>query len=415
MKNILNMKHSILSLTLLGAMLLTTSCEDYVTDVEGPIDSISDEALNDQGQAGFLITGVKARFASAMDNVVLLGELLSDAGVFDQNVPNSTFPSYNDIENGAPQLDNNSVDGLQTGLGQMRLFSDDLVRRVDSGELVIDDAAVASEARYFGNLIGGMARYYYAAYVGLNPEEGGGVISPSLEERGTFTPSSEMYGLAIAKFKEALTHGDAAQKRIVNSLLARAYLYNGDMANAATHAAQGMISGDDPFQSLYNAQATNAWYFGGGRGRVQVHANDRFFDYVTDNPQEAARIPLTNILAVDESRDYYFQDKYPERGSPINVISWQENELILAETEMASNNASALDRVNAVRGSYGIDALAAIDMAGLIVERDKELFATGARLIDQRRFGLWHLDAGSWQYLPITSRERNDNPNLPEN
>jgi len=415
MKNTEIMNKHIYSLMLVGLLLFTTSCEDYVTDVDGPIDSISDDALNESGQASFIITGVWARFASAMDNVVLLGDLLSDQGVFDQNVPNSTFPSYNDIEAGIIQLDNNSVDGLQTGLGQMRLFSDDLVRRVDSGDLVIDDAAILSEAKYVGNLVGGMARYYYATYVGLNEEEGGGVISPSLEERGQFIGSAEMYGLAIAKLNEALTSAGDTEKRIVNSLIARAYLYSGDMGNAATHAAQGMVSGDEPFQSLYNAQASNAWYFGGGRGRVQVHANDRFQDYVTENPQEAARIPLASVRSVDDMRDYWFQDKYPERGSPITVMSWQENELMLAETELASDNASALARVNGVRASYGIDALAALDLDALIVERDKELFATGARLPDQRRFGLWHKGAGTWQYLPITSRERNDNPNLPEN
>jgi len=87
---------------------------------------------------------------------------------------------------------------------------------------------------------------------------------------------------------------------------------------------------------------------------------------------------------------------------------------MLAELDLRidNNSASALSGVNAVRASHGIGALATIDLNGLITERDKELFVTGIRLADQRRFGIFHLPAGRWQFLPITDDERNNNPNF---
>ena len=86
---------------------------------------------------------------------------------------------------------------------------------------------------------------------------------------------------------------------------------------------------------------------------------------------------------------------------------------MLAElTLRGQNGGDALTLVNEVRASHGIDPLSSVDLDAFYVERDKELFVTGNRLPDERRFNKWHLGAGTWQYLPITSDERNSNPNL---
>jgi hypothetical protein len=102
-------------------------------------------------------------------------------------------------------------------------------------------------------------------------------------------------------------------------------------------------------------------------------------------------------------------------------LTWQENELIAAETEIRANNnqstPSVLPRLNRIRASYPglqpVSSTATINLSFIQIERDKELFCTGARLIDQRRFNSWHLGATTWRYLPITLQEINNNPNLP--
>jgi len=391
-------------------LLIWSSCEDYATSVDPLINRVEDERLTSESQIEFVINGVKTRFATTHDRLMLIAGLLSDELLFDPNIPNATFPTFRDIDLGQITLDNNSVDAPFNALGELRFFSDDIIRRVN--EITFENEELKKEALFTGNLYGGIARYFYAAYFGLSQEQGGGVI-----DSGPFIPSNEMYGLAIEKFQEALNYtDDEAQKRVINSLIARIYLQQADYANAQSFAQNGMVEGDAPFQSQHSIESDNYFWQQAGPGRTQAVADSRFYDYITADPAEAERVKLDEVMGNNDSL-YYRQGKYLTEDSPIDLMSWQENELMLAECEIrAGNSAGALARINAVRASHGIAALDAVDMNVLIQERDKELFVTGARLIDQRRldaeFHTWHLAAGTWRYFPITERERNINSNL---
>lgn len=400
-------KINILMIFMFISLLLLAACSDFVDEVDPIIDQVEDDLLNDEAQIPFVSTGVKVRFATTLDQVVTLSGGLSDEFIFDSNVPNATFPTFRDIDAGDITLDNNSVDGMFFDLGELRFFADDLIRRVDQIG-TFTDAEVEREARFTGKLYGGIARYMFATYMGLNPDQGGGVI-----DNGPFIPSSDMYNLALEKLQEALTFaGSDYETRVVNSIIARLHLFAGNTQAALTAAQSGMQAGDDPFEALYNAQSTNLVWQQAGLGRSQYVLDPRFFGYVQADPAEAARIPFVEILGADGTTIFYLQTKYDTESSPIPFVSWQENELMLAELELNSNNASALARVNAVRADHGLAPLAALDLNTLIQERDKELLLTGVRLPDERRFGIWHLPAGKWMYLPITERERNNNPNL---
>lgn len=385
-----------------------SACEDYVTNIDPLIDAVEDERLNDPSQVDFLIKGVYSQFAFTVDNLMLISDGLSDAFFFDFDVPNATFPTFQDIDEGDIQYDNNSVDGPFSNLGELRFFADNLVSRVTNNITGLSDAK-KTEALYTGYLFGGLSRYFYATYFGLNPNEGGGVI-----DNGPFIPSSQMYDLAAEKFKEALNYApDDAAKRMVNSLLARLYLYKEDYATAATYAANGMVSGDPDFSSLYSLQSNNYYWVQAGVGRVQYVVDNRFNDYVTADPLEAARIPLATITGTSGTT-YYYQVKYNAQDSPLPHMTWQENNLMRAELALRGvGSGDALALVNEVRQSHGLADLASVDLDVIYVERDKELFCTGSRLPDQRRFGKWHLAADAWHYFPITANERNNNPNIP--
>ncbi|MFA7228652.1 MAG: RagB/SusD family nutrient uptake outer membrane protein, partial [Melioribacteraceae bacterium] len=96
------------------------------------------------------------------------------------------------------------------------------------------------------------------------------------------------------------------------------------------------------------------------------------------------------------------------------IMTWQENNLMVAECALRGNGAgNALTLVNAVRASHSLDPLASIDLDGVMIERDKELFVQGTRLMDQHRTGAWHIAGNVWRYMPIPRNERNANPNLP--
>jgi len=404
-------KYTILLTLVLFTLIIIFSCEDYVTSVDPLIDRVEDERLTSEGQVDFTINGVHTRFATTHDVLTVIACLLSDELFFDANVPNATFPTFNDIDIGEITLDNNSVDAPFDGLGELRFFADDFVRRIgDIGDF--EETAKKSEALFYGYLYGGIARYLYATYFGLNENEGGGVI-----DEGEFIPSADMYALALAKLQLALQNtSDEYLTRLVNSIIARIYLYTDDYTNAATYAGNGLIDGDLPFQSKHSVESDNYFWQQAGIGRTQCVVDWRFLDYIEQDPAEEARIPLGTIMGNDDTL-YYMQNKYPTEDSPINFISWQENGLMLAELDIRSgNNAGALVRINAVRASHGLSDLTTVDMNVLILEREKELFITGARLVDQRRFdsvySTWHLGADKWHYFPITESERNINPNI---
>ena len=389
-----------------------SACEDYVQDVDPMIAQVQDERLDDEGQLNFLLKGVKHRFGTITDDMSFLSGGLSDELYYDNMAPGASYPTLNEIDLAEDiGRDNNSVDNFYTPLGELRFFADDLVRRT----MQIGGGAAYEEALFTGYLYGGMARYYYATCFGLTQNQGGGII-----DGGPFINSDDMYDLALDKLALALEHtnftnsavadadiGDQDRaEKVAHSLMARIYLFKGDAANAATHAALGLQEGDEPFQALFNDIATNTWYYFAGQ-RNQFVVDDRFADYVTADANEANRLQLVWIDST-----WWQQNRYVAAGSPINVMTWQENELMLAELELSSNNAGALARVNAVRASHGIADLGALDLNALIEERDKELFTTGVRLSDQRRFDIWHLAPSTWHFLPITQNEINGNPNV---
>ncbi|MDZ7361509.1 MAG: hypothetical protein ONB46_12410 [candidate division KSB1 bacterium] len=401
------MKRYLAFFAVLALLATFIACTEFAESVDPIIDQVPDETLNAESQINFLITGVQIRFSTALAQVMVLASGLSDEFIFDDNVPNATFPTFRDIDLGNITLDNNSVDGAYNPLGELRFFADDLVRRVNA--ITINNAALKTRALYFGNLFGGIARYLYATYFGLNPTEGGGII-----DNGPFIPSNQMYDLALEKLNLALANPPAAvDGRVANSLIARIHLLRGNYTAARTAAQAGMVAGDAALQGRYSTEQTNFYWQQAGLGRPQFVCDPRFAAYVAAEPTERARIPLTPITGRN-SVVYQRQSKYATESAPIDFINWQENALMLAELDIRLDNnaASALTRVNAVRTSRGVRTLTAIDLNGIYEERDKELFVTGIRLADQRRFGRFHLPAGRWQYLPITDDERNNNPNL---
>jgi hypothetical protein len=393
------------SLTLLFVAVFFAACDSYVEEIDLPIDSIETGQLNDESQVPFVIAGIETRFASTFDRLAAYSDGLSDQLIFDDRVPNATFPTFREIDLGDINFANNSVDGVYNALGELRYFSDDILERLEMIE--IEDAELLRQAQFAGHFYGGVARYFFAVYIGLEPRSGGGVI-----DAGPFIPSSEMYAMALEKLNTALGFANAYETRVINTLIARIHLYQGNFSAAQTAAQNGLMEGDDPFQALYSVEAVNEYWGNAGRGRTQWAVAFKYNDIVTADPAEAARVPIEVILGTDNPQTtFYRQIKYPDRPTPIPFATWQENALMLAELAIRGSG-DGLAQINAVRASSGLGPLATGGMDVLMAEREKELFATGMRLADQRRFDIWHLGAGTWQFLPITQGERNQNENF---
>jgi hypothetical protein len=397
-----------------AALVVLPACDSFVDDIDDPIDTIQDDALNDAEQIPFLINGVQDMFAESLDDLTVLADGLSDAFIFDPDVPNATFPTYRDTDNGDFTLDNNSVDGVAQSLGEYRLLADTLLTRIeqidalgpDEGGFSEDNQALRQQALYVANLHGGIARYMLGTYFSLDSGPASEAQPGGAINRSPLIPQSQLYSDALAKMQTALDLAPSDyERRVVNSLIARIHLFSGDFGSAQQSAQQGMQEGDDAYQALYSIQDANSWYFAAGPGRSQFVAAERFAE---DDP----RTPVDPIEG-NSGAVYYRQALYTAQDSPITFMDWQENALMLAELAVRNGDGgTALDLVNQVRADAGVDALDSVDLQTIIDERDKTLFAQGIRLVDQRRFDLWHLPQGTWRFLPITERERNDNPNI---
>lgn len=248
--------------------------------------------------------------------------------------------------------------------------------------------------------------------------------------------------------------------------------YNDALQRAAELASDGLKAGDAPFLAEFSTQEPNYWWEQAGPSRYQIVAMDdtlnpiaagthkdlsqirSFKEVIANNPSEERRLPFALKAYQDADGNVvteFGQTKYAVESSPTPIISWEEVNLIRAELELRGENAgmsSALDLVNEVRAdgtlpgrgideitvafvgqareytinriqSFDLSPLGSVNLAQLAVERDRTLFGQGQRLPDQRRLSAvdWHLvdsapSGKTWKWLPLTSQERDNNPNL---
>ncbi|MFW6348723.1 MAG: RagB/SusD family nutrient uptake outer membrane protein [Cyclonatronaceae bacterium] len=427
---------------LLFLSLALVACEDWVLSTDDQIDVIEDDLLDDPEQVDFLITGVESEFAFAWTRLGLIADLTADQLVFDEVMPQATFPTYREIgsnfRGNGPQTvySNNTVRNAYDPLMGWRLLSDDLLERVERlGDDL--DGGTRNAALYTGNFYGALSRYMIGFYFeDFGCGETAGVGSPAPEciegfgapiDGGNVINAPEMaVNEILPLLEEAELVATAEQTRIINTFRARMHLFLGNYEESFAAAQNGMQPGDEPFQSLYSVQAPNEYYFAAGDGRIQVITDQRFADYIDADPDEANRIAVRDTVGGDD-QPRVMQDMYPVEESSMDFFTWQENHLILAELAALhgqAGNAEAL--VNEVRASHDIGPISgSVDETVIIEERDKELYLQGVRMFDLLRFGIWPEEVqgtpgadgslagepvGEWRGIPITNDERNDNP-----
>jgi len=412
------MKRILLLFIIVPALALLSSCNDWVNGVQPLINVASNEQLNDPSQIPFVVNGVEQQFSNTTAQLFSDVDLLADVFIFSFDIPTAAWIQFQDLDNGTITLDNFEAEFDNQSIGTLRLYADDLIDRLD--KISGGDANVVKNAKFIGYFYGGLARSWAAEYLGFDKTNGGTIINNS-----AVMPNDQAFDLAIDKFKSALQYaGTDYEKRVVNTLIARCYLYKKDYTNAATYASTGMVSGDAPWQALYTANDQNFMSSElGGAQRNQCALDPRFKAYLDADSTEAGRISLGTTVG-QSGTTYYLERKCTAYSDPINVVTWQENNLMLAELALrGSGSGDPLTLVNEVRVSHNVSAATSVvlinisapndpNITSIYTERDKELFTTGFRLQDEHRFNTWHLPAGSWMWIPIDLTERDRNPNL---
>lgn len=389
-----------------SVIALLAGCEDYINGVDPLIEKVEDERLTSESQIRFQITGVQQGFSAIASQIGCQSDLLSDALEYNNQNPDASFPQFEEINIGIINLTNGSVNTTWNVLHSLRFMADTL--GVRAGQITFTNEALKNEALFTSNFYGAVARFFLGTTFAIRENEPGACFNA-----GPFVPASQILDEAISKAKAALTFTtDAYLTKATNSFLAKLYMSKLDYVNAAVYAAKGLVKGDKDFTALH-ADNSNIYFWGfAGNGRHQIHVADRFNDYIKADAKEAARLKLTSFK-FGNGETHYFQNKYPNKSDAYIFLTWKENNLMLAELALrGQGSGNSLNLVNEVRSSYSIDPLATINLDALYVERDKELFCQGTRLMDQHRFNKFHLSVIAWKYLPIPQPERDANPNF---
>lgn len=402
----------IYNLMFLMLLIFTAACNDWVTDLQPTNDLVLEDDMNKESNINFLVTGLHNRL-SLQHQVWVTADGISDQLYFDLKVNGATYPSYQEIDIASEITDYNTETTSSFNNTQLlRMNADTLVWRCNE-KITFTDNALKEYGLFWGYLYGGYARYTLGAYIGKDKTTGGATINA-----GPFIPSNTLFEQAVVKYKEALKHTtDAYLIRLVNSLIAKVYFIKGDYASAVSYLNLGLVSGDKAFTANYNTQGDNLYRTQVGEIRQQFAVANRFADYITAVPDEAKRIAIKKITY--KNFTYYQQTKYVQNPlnqsiSPIVVMDWQEVALMKAECTLRGTSAGdPMTLINSIRTSHGMTTLltAAPALDDIYVERDKELFLRGQRLLDERRFNKPHI-AGMWVYFPISQNEKDRNNNL---
>ncbi len=178
----------------------------------------------------------------------------------------------------------------------------------------------------------------------------------------------------------------------------------GDVGRAAAAAAADQVPTDFAYFAYYdeNDNWNETW-----DETHQRHEMSMYGTIVADIPQDDPRTPWTDCtvvgscrteLGADGETPHYRQEKYPDVGTDIPVLSGLEARMIEAEYYLINNQLDLfIAEINDARAHFGFDPLAqpADQQAAwdiLDTERFLNLWLTGTRLWDLHRWDTDGLD-----------------------
>ena len=227
-------------------------------------------------------------------------------------------------------------------------------------------------------------------------------------ENGPIVTPAEAFGVAIERFDQAAAAG--ASGDLLNAVRvgkARAQLNLGQ-ASAAAGTASAVPAG---FEWLLEYSGTSSvtrnkqWEFNVDTNVATIAEPYRNFPcnfpWPADSMSDCTRELDPRVEVTDQKEGHpntgialWYAEKYQGYSSPVQLASWEEAQLIVAEAAIEAGNYGEASQIfNALRANAGLSAhTASMDRAGmmdqLIEERAAELFLEGHHLWDLRRLGV---------------------------
>lgn len=300
-------------------------------------------------------------------------------------------------------------------LSTARFMADDALRRLDEwGDQVPNTTELTAKAAAFAG--------YSLIFLGE------AMCSAALDSGPEMTPD-QLFTEAVARFTRAISSADSDIQNLARVGRARAYLNLGQYAEAAADGGavpQGFSYDFD--YSASDASTENKLY--ALLEREQMATIDVPYRNMTFQGQPDPRVPVhnTGLFGPGTDIELWATSKYSSLASPVQVASWEEAQLIVAEAALeAGQLQQVVDIINALHTNVGLPAFASTDATEirnqLIYERSAELFLEGQHMQDLERFNLELYPASGTQAyhggffsdeicFPLPEVEYSNNPNI---
>lgn len=402
---------------MLAMLVLLTAC-DSLLDVNLPGIVEAEDALTDPANAPVMVNGALGEFECAYPQYIISSGIISHElrvsgiiGVW-QNWGALRDVSRNDEGNCTAGRTATSV-GFFAPLSRARVMAEDGYERISG----FTAAEVPEREDHLARL---------AAYSGYSHTLLGEGMCEITLDGGPAMTRSDVYGLAEARFGDAMQHAQASGNSSILNMArvgrARVRLTQGNLAGAVADAEavpQGFVRYANYSTATPRRENNihNSTFF---VFHMSVHPD--FWELqVNGTPDPRVQVQDMESLGVDNLTEQVAPLKYSERSSPVRIASWEEAQLIVAEAEGGQR---AVDIINLLRDQHGLPHFESSDpaeiQAQVLEERRRELFLEGHRLNDMLRHGLPfptgtnHKGApyGSLTCVPLSDQERSSNPNL---
>lgn len=428
---------------IIGLLLVFTSCEDFL--VQAPVDLIGDEfVIEDDASAEGVVLGMYSSMQTTSawgDLVIFTPGILSDEMNF-----TGTFPTKEQFFVNNITAENVTMRGMWSQAYRTILIANTFLERApDVGGLdpvlVTQLTAEAKFGRAFAHF--DLVKFWGDVPLVL-------VTDKAIVEIIPRTSVATVYAQIITDLTEAeavLPYNSSEKNRVTKgaaqALLARVYLYTGDMTQAGAWADKVIQNGGYSLEPNYTDVFTQgpgggssetiwqlfassgdqnllAWYtqpvsFG---GRIDYAPSPKTVALLEDDINDTRR----NLIVDDPDRPGGFVTiKYTDVATGTdqpNVLRLADMYLIRAEA-----NSSVAD-INVVRARAGAAPIATYSQSALLDERMRELAFEGHRWFDLIRTGNVNAVMSvtkpiSWdatdELLPIPQREIDQNPTLTQN
>ncbi|MBX6333038.1 MAG: RagB/SusD family nutrient uptake outer membrane protein [Gemmatimonadaceae bacterium] len=426
---------------LLTAAGVATACNTgQLLDVKAP-DRVPAEILDDPKQAALMVNSAVGDFECAFGAYVVVEGLISDE-LADAQLGAAAWPYDRRDANTQPggiyggnPCTSNQNPGIYTPLSTARWSADAALTKLQAWtdeEVGSNRTALIAKAALYAGLS-------YSA-MGMSMCSAAFDLSAPIDQQAMFARAEERFTTAIA---EGTSAGETDIVTAAYVGRARVRLFQGNLPGAADDAAHV------PPGFVFEASAGSD----DNRRYNRVFAVTTQFGFYTVDPQSrnlivgptvmpgAAPDPLPAGFVVDPRSQadsmptraadgvsqIWAPHRYESDATPLPIATYDEAQLILAETQ---DPATAVATINALRDVYGLPhytgATDAASVRTLIIdERRRALFAQGFRNYDIERFALPLVPAPGTDYplkggtygnttcLPLPDIERFNNPNVP--